>query len=80
MAGNTSQRQRAASHSAAAAIELLGDAFAGKVVSDRFSTYNHLPTHQRQLRPAHLKRDLTAMAERNGASGKIGAELQLLLR
>jgi hypothetical protein len=35
--------------SAAAALDLLGDGFAGTVVSDRFSAYNHLPTHQRQL-------------------------------
>jgi transposase len=63
------------SRSAAAAIELLGDAFAGTVVSDRFSAYNHLPTHQRQLCWAHLKRDLTAIAERTGASAQFGAQL-----
>jgi transposase len=37
------------SRSAAAAMELLGSAFAGIVVSDRFSAYNHLPLKQRQL-------------------------------
>lgn len=37
------------SRSAAAATELLGMAFGGTVVSDRFSAYNHLPTSQRQL-------------------------------
>jgi transposase len=63
------------SRSAAAAIELLGDGFAGTVVSDRFSAYNHLPTHQRQLCWAHLKRDLTAIAERTGASAEFGAQL-----
>jgi transposase len=68
------------SRSVAAAIELLGDAFAGTVVSDRFSAYNHLPTHQPQLRQAHLKRDLTAMADRTGASGQVGAELLGLQR
>jgi transposase len=62
------------SRSAAAAMELLG-AFAGIVVSDRFSAYNHLPLEQRQLCWAHLIRDLTAMAERHGASGEIGMEL-----
>ena len=66
------------SRSAAAAIELLGDAFAGTVVSDRFSAYNHLPTQQRQLRPAHLKRDLTAIADRSGASAEFGTQLQKL--
>jgi len=63
------------SRSAAAATELLGDSFGGIVVSDRFSAYNHLPLGQRQLCWAHLIRDLTAIAERTGASGEIGAEL-----
>jgi transposase len=63
------------SRSRAAAMELLGSAFAGTVVSDRFSAYNQLPTEQRQLCWAHLIRDLTAMAERPGASGEIGAAL-----
>ncbi len=31
------------SRSTAAALELLGDALGGIVVSDRFSAYNHLP-------------------------------------
>ena len=63
------------SRSTAAAIELLGSAFGGIVVSDRFSAYNHLPTQQRQLCWAHLIRDLTAIAERPGASAEFGAEL-----
>ncbi|CAK6688803.1 IS66 family transposase ISCysp4 [Synechococcus sp. CBW1107] len=63
------------SRSAAAAIELLGDAFGGIVVSDRFSAYNHLPVQQRQLCWAHVSRDLTAIADRQGASAQIGAEL-----
>ena len=63
------------SRSTAATIELLGSSFGGIVVSDRFSAYNHLPTQQRQLRVAHLIRDLTAIAERPGASAEFGAEL-----
>jgi transposase len=63
------------SRSTAAAIELLGNAFGGIVVSDRFSAYNHLPTQQRQLCWAHVIRDLTAIAERPGASAEFGAEL-----
>ena len=63
------------SRSAAAAIELLGNAFGGIVVSDRFSAYNHIPLEQRQLCWAHVIRDLTAIAERQGASGEAGAEL-----
>lgn len=66
------------SRSAAVAMELLGSAFAGTVVSDRFSAYNHLPVEQRQLCWAHLIRDLAAMAERAGASGEIGLELLAL--
>jgi transposase len=63
------------SRSTAAAIELLGSTFGGVVVSDRFSAYNHLPIQQRQLCWAHLIRDLTAIAERPGASADFGAEL-----
>ena len=63
------------SRSTAAAIELLGSSFGGIVVSDRFSAYNHLPTQQRQLCWAHLIRDLTAIAERPGASAEFGAQL-----
>ncbi|QPN71316.1 IS66 family transposase [Synechococcus sp. CBW1108] len=63
------------SRSTAAAIELLGSAFGGIVVSDRFSAYNHLPVMQRQLCWAHLIRDLTAIAERPGASAEFGAQL-----
>ena len=68
------------SRSAAAAIELLGNTFGGIVVSDRFSAYNHLHLEQRQLCWAHLIRDLTAIAERSGASAQIGAELLELQR
>jgi transposase len=63
------------SRSTAAAIELLGSTFGGIVVSDRFSAYNHLPLNQRQLCWAHVIRDLTAIAERPGASAEFGAEL-----
>ena len=63
------------SRSTAAAIELLGSTFGGIVVSDRFSAYNHLPLEQRQLCWAHLIRDLTAIAERPGASNEFGAQL-----
>ncbi|MEY4358864.1 MAG: hypothetical protein RLZZ631_350 [Cyanobacteriota bacterium] len=68
------------SRSAAAAIDLLGHGFGGIVVSDRFSAYNHLPTQQRQLCWGHLSRDLTAIAERPGASAEFGAQLLELQR
>jgi hypothetical protein len=45
-------------------MELLGSAFGGIVVSDRFFTHNHLPVELCQLCWAHLMLDLTAMAER----------------
>jgi hypothetical protein len=63
------------SSSAAAATELLGNAFTGIVVSDRFSAYNNLPVEQRQLCWAHLIRDLTAIAQRSGASAEFGTVL-----
>jgi len=68
------------SRSTAAAIELLGSTFGGIVVSDRFSAYNHLPLEQRQISWAHVIRDLTAIAERPGASVEFGAELLELQR
>lgn len=43
--------------------------------SDRFSAYNSLDLSQRQLCWAHLKRDLTQIAERTGVSGTLGAAL-----
>ena len=63
------------SRSTAAAIGLLGSAFGGIVVSDRFSAYNHLPLERRQLCWSHLIRDLTAITERPGASAEFGAQL-----
>jgi transposase len=68
------------SRSTAAAIELLGSTFGGIVVSDRFSVYNHLPLERRQICWAHVIRDLTAIAERPGASAEFGAELLELQR
>jgi len=63
------------SRSSAAAMELLGPTFGGIVVSDRFSAYNQLPLEQRQLCWAHIVRDLTAIAERPGASAEMGRRL-----
>ena len=68
------------SRSTAAAMELLGNAFGGIVVSDRFSIYNHLPLERRQICWTHVTRDLTAIAERSGASVEFGAELLELQR
>ena len=63
------------SRSGAAAIELRRSTFGGIVVSDGFSADNQLPLKQRQVCSEHLIRDLTASAERPGASTQFGAEL-----
>jgi transposase len=57
---------------------LLGESVSGVVGSDRWSAYGRLPLGQRQLCWAHLRRDFQAMAERGGASAKVGADLLLL--
>lgn len=59
------------------AKQLLGETFKGILISDRYPAYNWLDVSQRQICWAHLKRDLTAIAERSGASKQIG---QALLR
>lgn len=58
-----------------AARALLGEAFAGLLVSDRWQGYTWVPLYARQLCWAHLKRDCTKIAERGGASGRIGEAL-----
>ncbi len=63
------------SRSGAVCQQLLGDAFAGIVGSDRFSAYNRLNLENRQLCWAHLKRDLTQIAERSGIAGELGEAL-----
>ena len=67
--------QQVLSRSAAAARQLLGDNYGGIVVSDRYSAYSWLPLEQRQLCWAHIKLDLTAIAERSGVSAPVGRDL-----
>ncbi|NEP53300.1 MAG: IS66 family transposase [Moorea sp. SIO3C2] len=55
--------------------ELIGEGFKGIVHSDRYSAYNWLPVEQRQVCWAHLKRDLTKIAERSGVSKEYGEAL-----
>ena len=62
------------------AKELLGEAFAGIVVSDRWSGYRWIPTKHRQLCWAHLIRDLRQMAEIGGSAGAIGEALGMCAR
>lgn len=57
------------------AKELIGERFGGIVHSDRYGAYNWLPVEQRQICWAHLKRDLTQIAERHGVSQEIGNAL-----
>ncbi|WP_255346733.1 IS66 family transposase [Synechococcus sp. PCC 7336] len=63
------------SRSQATSKALIGEAFAGIVNSHRYSAYNWIALNQRQLCWAHLKRDLTAIAERSGVSQEIGEAL-----
>ena len=65
----------AATRSTQAAKAALGDRFAGILVSDRYGAYVWVDAQHRQLCWAHLLRDFTKMAERSGASGRIGDEL-----
>ena len=58
------------------ARELLGTAFDGILVSDRFSAYNWYPVRWRQLCWAHLLRDIEAMIGRGGRSQEIGEALR----
>ena len=57
------------------ARELLGETFAGILVTDRYSAYNWYPVRWRQLCWAHLLRDFEAMRGRGGRSEEIGDAL-----
>lgn len=58
------------------ARQLIGQAYTGIVISDRYRGYEWLDVTQRQLCWAHIKRDITAMCERSGVSQEIGAALR----
>jgi transposase len=62
------------------AKELVGAAFAGTLVSDRWSGYRWVPIKQRQLCWSHLIRDLRQMAEAGGSAGAIGEALGMCAR
>jgi transposase len=57
------------------ARELLGETFAGILVTDRYSAYNWYPVRWRQRCWAHLLRDFAAMQSRGGASEELGVAL-----
>jgi transposase len=51
---------------------LLGSAFTGVVVSDRWSAYSHFPAERRALCHPHLRRDSQALADRGGEAEPVG--------
>jgi transposase len=57
------------------ARELLGEAFSGILVTDRYRAYNWYPVRWRQLCWAHVLRDFEAMRGRGGRSEEIGDAL-----
>jgi transposase len=62
----------ATSRSGAAAKTLLGEDFAGLLVTDRWSGYSWVPLDQRQVCWAHLARDWQGLADRGGVAGPLG--------
>jgi transposase len=64
-----------ASRKTEVAKELLGEAFRGLLISDRYSGYNWIDTLCRQLCWAHLQRDLNKISDRGGRSQQIADEI-----
>jgi transposase-like protein len=62
------------------AKELVGEAFAGILVSDRWPGYRWVPLTGRQLCWAHLIREFCQMAEAGGSAGAIGETLGMCAR
>jgi transposase len=62
------------------AKELVGEAFAGILVSDRWSRYRWIPIKYRQLCWAHLIREFCQMAEAGGSAAAIGETLGMCAR
>jgi len=62
------------------ARELLGEQFAGILVTDRYSAYNWYPVRWRQVCWAHMLRDIEAMIERGGRSADLGGALRIPAR
>lgn len=60
------------SRAKSAAQQLLGDEFAGIVITDRYSSYNWIDDQRRQFCWAHLLRDFQAMIDVGGEAGEIG--------
>jgi len=60
------------SRASIAARELLGDDFAGHVITDRYGSYNWIDDDRRQFCWAHLLRDFQAMIDVGGEAGEVG--------
>ena len=55
--------------------DLIGKTPTAVVVSDRYAGYAHIDASQRQVCWAHLLRDFTRIAQRDGQPGRIGQRL-----
>ena len=55
--------------------DLIGKTPTAVVVSDRYAGYAHIDASQRQVCWAHLLRDFTRIAQRDGQPGRIGRRL-----
>jgi transposase len=75
IAGMVSVFMARASRSADIAKELLVAAFAGILISDRYSAYNWVDALRRQMCWAHLFRDFTKISQCSGLAGQIGDQL-----
>jgi len=57
------------------ATSLVGEAFTGILVSDRYAVYDYVDPGKRQVCWAHLLRDFTRIAQRSGLAGQVGRGL-----
>jgi len=64
------------SRGANVAQELLGDDYAGHLVTDRWSGYLWYSAERRQVCWSHLKRDFEKLVEAGGELGRLGEALQ----
>lgn len=67
----------ATSRGSQVAKEILGEHFAGYIVTDRWSAYTWIDAARRQLCWSHLIRDLQGFVDRGGPGGQIGSALLL---
>jgi transposase len=63
------------SRGAKVAREILGDAFAGRIITDRWSAYTWVPSDRRQICWAHLIRDFQWMVDAGGSAAPLAQKL-----